>query len=120
MTGDNMSDKAIEALRLLVEVKDHKDKIGKDLYYTLAKDIAWRKAREVLKDFPINQIIEFKDNNGEDVVIDSINIGAAIREFQNKINKLEKVIELAVFGFAQNEIYCENFHKALKEIDKDV
>jgi len=50
MTGDNMSDKAIEALRLLVALKNHKEERGKDIFYKVTKPIAWKKAREALKE----------------------------------------------------------------------
>jgi len=63
MTGNIMSDKAIEALRLLVAVKDHKDKIGKDLFYNIGKNIAWRKAREALKEIDNEQTRTIRNSN---------------------------------------------------------
>jgi len=38
------------ALKLLIEVKDHKDRKGKkNLWYKVAQPIAWNKAREALE-----------------------------------------------------------------------
>ena len=44
----NAKDKVIEAAKFLVEVKDHKDKHGKDLWYRISQPIAWRKLKEAL------------------------------------------------------------------------
>ena len=41
---------AMEALRRLVALKDHKDKIGKDAYYEFEQPIAWRMAKKALAD----------------------------------------------------------------------
>ena len=45
---NDAKDKVIEAAKFLVEVKDHKDKHGKDLWYVMSQLIAWQKLKEAL------------------------------------------------------------------------
>ncbi len=63
MNGTN--GKVVEALRLLVELKDYKNKYGKDERYTVEQPLVWIVAREALSEYDAINSLQCTIPDGE-------------------------------------------------------
>jgi hypothetical protein len=45
-----MAPRMLRALSYLIEMKEHKDKIGKDEIYLIGQPMAWSEAKEIIED----------------------------------------------------------------------